>query len=126
MVLIQTGIWIAGMGAGVLMLDHARTAVRTESASNLELVQHMLGPVSADGSATASKKVLDEIVEAASRVRHVRVVTARSLGNSPTARAIRVDGVPGWFAGLVAPPPEALRRIVLPSSVRRNLVDGRS
>lgn len=118
MVLIQTGIWIAGIGvAGVLMLDHARTAVRTESASNLELVQHMLGPVLADGSATASKKVFDEIVEGASRVRHVRVVTARSLGNSPTARAIRVDGVPGWFAGLVAPPPEALPRIVLPSSV---------
>ena len=47
------------------------------------------------------------------RVRHVQVVTDPSRASRQTERAIPVSGVPGWFVQLVAPPPEALPRIVL-------------
>jgi two-component system, NarL family, sensor histidine kinase UhpB len=114
LLLIQTGIWLIGMAvAGALILKQARAAVRAESTSNLQLVQQLLGPVLADHGATLSQEALEDVAKVVSRVRHVQVVTDPSRAGRQTERAIPVSGVPGWFVQLVAPPPEALPRIVL-------------
>jgi two-component system, NarL family, sensor histidine kinase UhpB len=114
LLLIQTGIWLSGIAvAGALILKQARAAVRAESASNLQLVQQLLGPVVADRSATLSQEMLEDVAEAVSRVRHMQVVTDPNRVGRQTERPIPVSGVPDWFVQLVAPPPEALPRIVL-------------
>jgi two-component system, NarL family, sensor histidine kinase UhpB len=116
LLLIQTGIWLLGISvAGALILKHAHTRVRAESASNLQLVQQLLGPVLADG-ATLSRRALKDMVKGVSQVRHVRVVTDPNRAGSQAVPVILVSDVPEWFTRLVSPPPQTLLRIALPGS----------
>jgi two-component system sensor histidine kinase UhpB len=110
----QAGIWLIGLlASAVLILDHAREAVLTESAANLALVQELVrrGIVRGDRLDDAT---LDELREVVPRIRHVRVMrVAHGARDTGVTLGIDVGDVPVWFVGLVAPPTQTLPRTIL-------------